>query len=242
MTTPRKVLAVTGASRGIGRAIALRAAAEGWSVVVGYRRDEEAADAVAAEIRSRGGEAWPVTVDITEASSLARFFAEASRRGQLGGVVANAGAATAVGGLSDQDPGALARDIEVTLTGPILTCRAALDHLGAGASIVLIGSAATQQGSPGTYVHYAAAKAGVAMFAQGLARELGPAGIRVSCVEPGTVRTDFHADPERPDKVAAAIPWGRPGEPGEIAGAVAWLLSEDAAYASGAVLRVGGGL
>ena len=79
------------------------------------------------------------------------------------------------------------------------------------------------------------------MLAQGLARELGPDGIRVSCVEPGTVRTDFHADPARPDKVAAAIPCRRPGDPEEIAGAVTWLLSDDATYATGAVLRVGGG-
>ncbi|WP_284329225.1 SDR family NAD(P)-dependent oxidoreductase [Demequina litorisediminis] len=174
--------------------------------------------------------------------ALAEFFAAASDHGDLRGVIANAGAATAVGSLRDQDPRALARDIEVNLTGPVLTCRAALDYLCRDASIVLIGSAATQQGSPGTYVHYAAAKAGVAMLAQGLARELGPDGIRVACVEPGTVRSDFHADPERPDKVASAIPWGRPGEPDEIVGAVAWLLSDDATYASGAVLRVGGGL
>lgn len=191
---------------------------------------------------ARGGEAWAHDVDITNPGALAGFFAAAGAHGDLRGVVANAGAATAVGHMRDQDPHVLARDIEVTLTGAVLTCRAALEHLRPGASIVLIGSAATQQGSPGTYVHYAAAKAGVAVLAQGLARELGPDGIRVACVEPGTVRTDFHADPERPDKVASAIPWGRPGEPDEIAGAVAWLLSDDATYASGAVLRVGGGL
>lgn len=241
MTDTPRILAITGASRGIGRAIALRAASEGWEVAVGYRSDKTAADAVVADIRTFGRRAWAVPVDITDAASLDRFFTSAAQQGSLRGVVANAGAATAVGPLLEQDPAALARDVEVNLTGAVLTCRAALPLLAPGASIVLIGSAATQLGSPGTYVHYAAAKAGVAMLAQGLARELGPARIRVACVEPGTVRTEFHADPDRPDKVASAIPWGRPGEPEEVAGAVTWLLSEDAGYATGAVLRVGGG-
>lgn len=238
----QRVVAVTGASRGIGRAVALACARDGWDVVVGFHTDRRSADAVVAEIAAYGAAAWATPVDVTDADSLTAFFVEAASRGQLKGVVANAGAASAVGRLANQDPAALASDIEVNLTGPVLTCRAALPHLGAGAAIVLIGSAATQQGSPGTYVHYAAAKAGVAMLAQGLARELGPEGIRVACVEPGTTRTDFHADPARPDKVAAAIPWGRPGEPDEIADAVAWLVSDQARYATGAVLRVAGGM
>ena len=80
------------------------------------------------------------------------------------------------------------------------------------------------------------------MFTEGLARELAPQGIRVNCVEPGTVWTDFHEDPERPAQVAERIPLGRAGQPDEIAGAVAWLLSSDAAYATGANIRVAGGL
>jgi NAD(P)-dependent dehydrogenase (short-subunit alcohol dehydrogenase family) len=107
---------------------------------------------------------------------------------------------------------------------------------------VLIGSAASTLGSPGSYVHYAAAKAGVAALSVGLSKELAAQGIRVNCVEPGTVWTDFHQDPERPAKVAGSIPLGRAGEPNEIAGAVAWLLSTDAAYATGATLRIAGGL
>ena|ERR1017187_10448891 len=110
------------------------------------------------------------------------------------------------------------------------------------ASRTRISSAAATIGSPGQYVHYAAAKAAVDAMTVGLSKEVAADGIRVNCVAPGTVWTGFHADPQRPAKVAANIPMGRAGQPEEIAGAVSWLLSTDAAYTTGAVLRVAGGL
>lgn len=91
-------------------------------------------------------------------------------------------------------------------------------------------------------MHYAAAKAAVDALTVGLSKEVAAQGIRVNCVAPGTVWTGFHADPQRPARVAAAVPMGRAGRPEEIAGAVAWLLSADASYTTGAVLRVSGGL
>lgn len=236
------VVAVTGGSRGIGAAVAERLAQAGHIVLVGYRADADRAAATVAGIRRAGGIAHHQAVDITEAASLASFLAAARELGPVTGVVANAGAVTAVGALENLSPDDLRRDLDVALLGPVLTCRAAIPVLGPSrGSIVLIGSAATTSGSPGTYVHYAAAKAGVANLAVGLARELAGSGIRVNCVEPGTTWTDFHADPERPARVATSIPWGRAGRPEEIAGAVAWLISSDAAYTTGAVLRVAGG-
>ena len=182
-------------------------------------------------------------VDVTDEASLDAFFERATQLGRLTGVVASAGAVSAVGSLADLSADDLRRDLEVNLLGAVLTCRAAILHLGeAPGSIVLIGSAASTLGSPGSYVHYAAAKAGVSALSVGLSKELAPRGIRVNCVEPGTVWTDFHLDPERPAKVAASIPVGRAGQPEEIAGAVSWLLSSDAAYTTGATLRVAGGL
>ena len=90
-------------------------------------------------------------------------------------------------------------------------------------------------------MHYAASKAAVDAITIGLAKELGPDGIRVNAVAPGVVWTEIHADPERPAKLAPQIPLGRAGQPEEIAGAVAWLLSEEASYTSGAILRIAGG-
>jgi NAD(P)-dependent dehydrogenase (short-subunit alcohol dehydrogenase family) len=238
-----RVVAITGGARGIGAAITRRLAAEGYCVVVGYRSDRKAAESLASELRATGTTAAAHPVEITDPASLDVFLDAATQLGDLVGVVASAGAVGAVGALATLDAEQVRRDVEVTLVGPLLTCRAAAPRLAlTGGSIVLIGSAATASGSPGTYVHYAAAKAGVANLALGLSKELAPSGVRVNCVEPGTVWTDFHQDPDRPAQVAAAIPWGRAGQPEEIAGAVAWLLSPDAGYATGAVLRVAGGL
>jgi NAD(P)-dependent dehydrogenase (short-subunit alcohol dehydrogenase family) len=243
MSTTRAVTAVTGGSRGIGAAVVRRLAADGHDVIIGYQTDERAATEVAAHVRGLGRSAVVAAVDVTDALSLDAFLREAQVLGQLTGVVAGAGAVRAVGALVDLDPADLRHDLDVNLLGAVLTSRAAVDHFGAtGGSLVLIGSAASTLGSPGSYVHYAAAKAGVAALSVGLSKELAAQRIRVNCVEPGTVWTDFHQDPQRPAKVAPSIPMGRAGEPSEIAGAVAWLLSSDASYTTGATLRVAGGL
>jgi NAD(P)-dependent dehydrogenase (short-subunit alcohol dehydrogenase family) len=112
-------------------------------------------------------------------------------------------------------------------------------------AIVNVSSAATTLGSPHEYVHYAAAKAAVEALTIGLAKELATDHIRVNAVAPGTIRTGIHAaagDPGRPDRIAGKIPLGRAGEPGDVAPAIAWLLRPEAAYVTGAVLRVSGGL
>ncbi len=212
-------------------------------MLIGYRKDKDAASKLAEKIRAFGSAAEIASVDITNTDSLTDFFAAGEALGPLTGVVASAGAVQAVGALSDLDPEDIRRDLEVNLFGAVLTARAAIPHLArTKGALVLVGSGAATLGSPGTYVHYAAAKAGVAALSIGLSKELAGLGIRVNCVEPGTVWTDFHQDPERPAKVAAAIPLGRAGDPSEIAGAVNWLLSSEASYTTGATLRVAGGL
>ena len=236
------VTAITGGSRGIGAAVARRVAAEGHGVLIGYRNNRDAAHALAADIVDRGGVASVAPVDVTDASSLESFFDDAAEVGPLTGVVASAGAVRAVGDLRDLEPRDLRHDLDVNLLGAVLTAQASIAHLEkTRGSLVLVGSAASTLGSPNTYVHYATAKAGVSALSLGLSKELGPLGVRVNCVEPGIVRTEFHLDPERPQKLASTIPLGRPADASEVTGAVAWPLSADAGYVTGATIRVAGG-
>lgn len=237
------VLAITGGSRGIGAAVAEAAARTGWNVLIGYRANSQAAQALCTRLREAGGRAQIERVDVTEAESVQVFLDRAARMGTLGGVVASAGAVSAIGPLAVLDPEAIRRDLEVNLLGALLTARAAIPALAESkGSIVLISSAASTIGSPGAYVHYAAAKAGVDALTVGLSKELAPEGIRVNCVQPGTVWTDFHQDPDRPAKAAQSVPWGRAGYPEEIAPAVLHLLSDKAGYTTGAIIRVAGGM
>ncbi len=235
---------VTGAGRGIGAAIARRLAREGHDVVVCYHANRDAADAVVAEVQRAGRRAIAVRVDTTDEDAVVALFAQASEFGRVTGLVNNAGAAESVGSLADADIAKVRRDIDLNLTGTLICSKHAIRWMTAtgGGAIVNISSAAATLGSPGMYVHYAAAKAGVDALTVGLAKEVAALGIRVNAVAPGTIWTDFHQDPDRPAKVALTAPMQRAGEPDEIAGAVAWLLSDDAGFATGTVIRVAGGL
>ncbi|AXQ56791.1 MULTISPECIES: SDR family NAD(P)-dependent oxidoreductase [Streptomyces] len=243
-TTSRQPLTVvTGGSRGIGAAVCARLAADGHDVVVGYRSDQAAAEAVAERVRTAGRRALAVAVDTADAASVDGLFDEAATLGAVTGLVNNAGMSGPVGRLADADPAGLSRALDVNVLGYLLCARRAVRDLAAsgGGALVNISSAAATLGSPGEYVHYAAAKAAVDTLTVGLAKEVAEDGIRVNCVAPGVIWTEFHADPERPAKQAPGIPLGRAGQPEEIAAAVSWLLSADASYTTGAVLRVAGG-
>ena len=232
-------VAVTGGGRGIGAAIVRRLAADGHDVVIGYRSRREAAEGVAAEVREAGRSAWVLQVDVADPASAERFIAAA---GPLTGLVNNAGEATAVGRLEDLDVEAVRHDLDVLVLGVLACCRAAIPALRAtGGAIVNISSGAATIGGAGEFVHYAAAKAAVDALTVGLSRELAADGIRVNAVAPGLVETEFHLDPGRPARIAPTVPMGRAGRPEEIAGAVAWFLSPDASYTTGAILRVAGG-
>ncbi|WP_328504032.1 SDR family oxidoreductase [Streptomyces sp. NBC_00457] len=244
----RPVTVVTGGSRGIGAATCLRLAEEGHDVVVGYVRDAEAAEAVADGVRKAGGRSVPVRVDTSVEADVARLFEVAEERlGPVTGLVNNAAVTGLLGRLADTDPAVLRRVVDVNLLGALLCSRRAAQLMTARGSgvIVNVSSAAATLGSPGEYVHYAATKAAVDALTLGLAKELGPDGIRVNAVAPGVIDTEIHAamgDPDRARRAAARIPLRRPGQAEEIAAAVAWLMSPDASYATGAVLRVSGGM
>ncbi|MEV7404436.1 SDR family oxidoreductase [Streptomyces sp. NPDC091267] len=240
----RPVTVVTGGSRGIGAAVCLRLAVDGHDIALGYRSDEAAAESVAAAVRETGRRCVTVRMDTTDEADVDRLFETAADElGTVTGLVNNAGVGGPLGPLAEADVAGLRRALDVNVIGYLLCARRAVRDMGrsGGGAIVNMSSAAATLGAPGEYVLYAAAKAAVDTMTVGLSKEVAAAGIRVNAVAPGIIRTGFHQDPERPDKAAAGIPMGRPGQPEEIAGAVAWLLSDDASYATGTVLRVAGG-
>ena len=232
---PSRRTLVTGGTRGIGAAIARRLAQAGHDLVLGYRADEEAAQATAAAVRALGVSCDLVAVDLTAPGGVDALFAAAGR--PLTGVVNNAGWAGPLGPLADCDPEVVRRVVEVNLLAPILVARAAMramgrSHGGSGGVLVNISSGAATIGSPGEYVHYAAAKAGLDTLTLGLGKEAGPDGVRVVGVAPGAIRTRMHedsGDADRLDRIGGAVPLGRPGEPDEVAGTVALLMGPEAA-------------
>ncbi|MEW1775401.1 SDR family oxidoreductase [Streptomyces sp. NPDC086777] len=243
----RPVTVVTGGSRGIGAATCLRLAADGHDVVIGYVRDGDAAEAVAQGVRKSGARCAVVRVDTSVEAEVEGLFDVAERElGAVTGLVNNAAVTGPFGPLADAGTADLRRVVEVNLLGTLLCSRRAAQVMaarGTGA-IVNVSSAAATLGSPGEYVHYAATKAAVDALTVGLAKELGPDGVRVNAVAPGVIDTEIHAamgDPGRAERVGHTTPLGRAGRPEEIAAAIAWLLSPEASYTTGTVLRVSGG-
>lgn len=235
---------VTGGTRGIGAAVAARLAEEGHDLVLGYRSDESSASAQVARLEAAGVRCVAVPGDLTTDDGIEALCATADELGPLTGLVNNAGATYRFAPLTDTPADEVRRTIDVNLTAPMLLARAVLQRMGRGGVIVNITSGAATLGSPGEYVHYAAAKAGLDLLTRGLGLEVADRGIRVVAVAPGLIETDLHAttgDPGRVARMAPQIPLGRAGQPDEVAGAVAWLMSDAASYVTATTLRVAGG-
>ncbi len=246
----RSVVVVTGGTRGIGAAIARELAASGCDLVLSYRSNADAATALREELLALGASCELVQADVTVDDDIERLFDSAlARFGRIDGLVNNAGATMHIGPLAETPADIVRAVIELNLTAAVLCAGRAAQLMstrlgGAGGVIVNISSGAATLGSPGEYVHYAAAKAGIDALTIGLAKELGPEGIRVVGVAPGTIRTEIHADAGdagRPDRVAARVPLGRAGEVDDVAPLVAWLFGPGAAFISGTTIRVAGG-
>jgi NAD(P)-dependent dehydrogenase (short-subunit alcohol dehydrogenase family) len=241
------VLIVTGGSRGIGAATALLAARRGYRVCLGYVRDAEAAASVVAGIEGEGGTAIAVRVDVGSETDVATLFRTAEAElGPLCALVNNAGITGPIGAFVDAENAVFRRVLETNVLGSLHCAQEAVRRFlpQGGGAIVNLSSVAATTGAPGEYVHYAASKAAIDAFTLGLARELAPHGIRVNAVAPGSTLTDIHAaagEPDRPARVRTRIPMQRLAEPDEIANAILWLLSAEASYVTGAVLRVAGG-
>ena len=246
----KQVLLVTGASRGIGAATAVLAAAKGYAVAVNYVANEAAAQQVVQRIRDHGGEALAIAADVAQESDVLRMFAEVDAKlGRLTALVNNAGVVDVSARVEDMSVERLKRMFDINVLGTILCAREAVRrmstrHGGSGGAIVNVSSAAARLGSPGQYVDYAAAKGAVDAFTIGLAKEVAGEGIRVNAVRPGLIETEIHASGGLPDRVKQLqhlVPMQRGGTAEEVAQAILWLLAPEASYTTMSLVDVSGG-
>jgi NAD(P)-dependent dehydrogenase (short-subunit alcohol dehydrogenase family) len=246
----KKVIVITGASRGIGAATARLAGARGYAVCVNYLKNRAAAEDVVAEIEAGGGRAIAVAADVAAEAQVVELFETVDRRlGPLTALVNNAGILETQMRVEDMDAARLTRVFAANVTSCFLCSREAVRrmsarHGGSGGAIVNVSSAAARLGSAGEYVDYAASKGAVDTLTLGLAREVATEGIRVNAVRPGIIYTDIHAsggEPGRVDRVKEGVPMKRGGQPEEVATAILWLLSDEASYATGTFIDLAGG-
>ena len=240
-----RVALVTGASRGIGRELALELARNGADIAVNYAQSEAAAEAVAAEVVALGRRALPIRADVADPDAVAEMLdAVGKQLGRPEILVNNAGITrdTLAMRMKDDDWSAV---LATNLTGAFLVTRACLRGMirSRWGRIITIGSVIGTMGNPGQ-INYAAAKAGLAGMTRSLAKELGSRGITVNLVAPGFIRTDITADlsQEQIDAVLSQVPLERLGDPADVAPLVAFLAGEGGRYITGQVIHVDGGL
>lgn len=243
--TASRVMVILGGSSGIGAATARLAAESGYRVLLTYSSNAQMARDLVDEISAAGGAAHAMQCDSRNEQDIVALFAHAASLGEVATLVYSSGITGPASKLADVTAETLREVIDVNLTGAMLCAREAVRVMsnekgGKGGSIIFISSRASDRGSSGEYVWYAASKGGVNSFALGLAREVAKEGIRVNCISPGPIATEM-LTPERQTKGAAAVAMGRVGQPSEVASAVIYLASEDASYVTAANLAVAGG-
>jgi len=245
-----KVMIVTGASRGIGAAVARLAAQRGYAVCVNYRQRRDAADEVVRAIRGEGGRAIAVGADVADEAQIVQLFQAVDRElGRVDALVNNAGVLDTQMRVEDMDAARVSRILVTNVVGALVCCREAVRrmaprHGGRGGAIVNVSSMAARLGSPGEYVDYAASKGALDTLTIGLSKEVAGDGIRVNAVRPGAIYTEMHAsggEPGRVDRVAGSIPMQRGGTAQEVAAAVLWFASDEASYTTGSFIDVSGG-
>lgn len=244
-----RVALVTGASKGIGAAIAKELATAGAAVIVNYANDRTGADAVVTEITEAGGRAVALRGDVSKSADVRRLFAEiAEAFGSLDIVVNNAGVYQPMK-IEEITEDEFHREFNTNVLGPLTVIRESLDYFGSnGGSIINIGSGASQMCPPG-YSIYAASKSALDAVTRVLAKELAHRAIRVNSVNPGATLSEgtksaglYGAGSEFERQLVAMTPLGRIGAPSDIAKVVAFLASDDSGWVTGEVILASGGL
>ena len=246
----KKVVVITGGSRGIGAATAHLAAERGYAVCVNYHHNRQAADTVVSAIERAGGQAIAVAADVSSESDVIQLFKTVDKElGIVTALVNNVGILEQQMRLEDMDASRLNRIFTTNISGYFLCAREAVRrmstrHGGAGGAIVNVSSGASRLGSPGEYVDYAASKGAIDTMTIGLAKEVAAEGIRVNAVRPAFIYTDIHAsggEARRVDRIKEFVPMRRGGQAVEVAYAILWLLSDEASYSTGTFIDVTGG-
>jgi len=243
-------MAITGASRGIGAAVARRAARAGYDIALSYVSSEDDAHRVAADVEAEGQTALVERCDVADEAQLVSLFERVdSELGRLDAVIVNAGILFERCRVEDMTVDRIDRVMAVNVRGAFVTCREAVrrmatDRGGSGGAIVVVSSAASRLGSANEFVDYAASKGAMDTLTIGLANEVAQRGIRVNAVRPGLIHTDIHLDSgvtDRIEQLQGGVPMGRGGTAEETAEPIVWLCSDEAAYITGAILDVTGG-
>jgi NAD(P)-dependent dehydrogenase (short-subunit alcohol dehydrogenase family) len=240
-----KILMVTGGSRGIGAAVSLSAAKQGYALCVNYLEKSARADAIVKQVRDGGGTAIAVKANVADEKAVVAMFEQCDRElGKVTHLVNSGGIAGPGGRVEELSAELLNLMFTVNITGSFLCAREAIKrmstkHGGKGGVIVNLSSASARLGAPGSGVHYAASKGAVDSFTWGLAQEVAGEGIRVNAVSPGVIDTEIQP-PGRVEKMGPMIPIKRCGTAQEVADAILWLLSDQASYVAGGNLSITG--
>ncbi|WP_312055272.1 glucose 1-dehydrogenase [Pantoea brenneri] len=241
-----KIALVTGASKGIGAAIAIAFATAGARVVVNYRQDEPGAADVVSDILSLGSEAVAVQADISQPREVERLFATTVAEFGAPDIVVNNAGSFHHGDFADLTLEAMRQQIDVNLLGTMLVCQQAIHHFPPhGGSIINLSALNSKNSTPGS-VLWAATKGAIDTLTQGLARELGAKNIRVNALAPGMILTEGllaakKISPQLKAQLLAATPLGRFGLPEDVAQVALFLASEESAYVSGERVMISGG-